>query len=77
MDEIQNILVRIVKDYPRCLSDKIMLHGLLADILQSNRREINLIMNAYETRVVDRILKTRDYNLEIAGIKNNFSKSMD
>ena len=69
MDEIQKKLVEIVKNYPRCLSNQVMLRGLLMDILNDNRLEINLIMNAYALRIVERLQKSNNYTFTLSGIK--------
>lgn len=69
MDKVQNNLMKIVTEHPQCLSDKVMLRGLLTDLLPHNRREINLIMDAYETRIAERLSYAHDYHLEITGIK--------
>ena len=63
MDEIQKKLVKMLKDQPSCTDDRKTLRALLLDLLPQDKLQQNLILNAYDEDIVDRLKPSSDVTL--------------
>ena len=70
MDEIQKNFLQIVNNFPECIRSRPTLRGLLFDNYPARKREINLIINAYEIGIVERLRTSVDYNLTVESLKS-------
>lgn len=70
MDEIQRNFLQIISTSPECIRSRPTLRGLLFDNYPARKREINLIINAYEIGIVDRLRNSVDHKLTVESLKN-------
>lgn len=63
MDQIQKLLCNMKKEKPKCLIDRNILRGLLADYLPDNKLKQNLLLNAFDNDVVQNLHKESDATL--------------
>ena len=70
MDEIQKNFLQIISSSPECIRSRPTLRGLLFDNYPARKREINLIINAYEIGIVDRLRNSSDHKLTVESLKN-------
>ncbi|MDO4472430.1 MAG: hypothetical protein Q4C17_04620, partial [Bacillota bacterium] len=58
MDDIQKKLVTMIKEQPSCINDRKQLRAILLDYLPQNKLQQNLILNAYDEDIVERLKYT-------------------
>ena len=63
MDQIQQSLCDIKKQKPACLTDRNILRAVLADYLPNNKLKQNLILNAFDSDVVQTLRRGPDVTL--------------
>lgn len=63
MDDIQKKLVTMIKEQPSCINDRKQLRAILLDYLPQNKLQQNLILNAYDEDIVDRLKPSSDVTL--------------
>ncbi len=63
MDETQNRLSGLLKAIPGCTSSRQKLKAALMDLLVSKRREVNLLLCAYDDNIIEKLEKTTDPTL--------------
>lgn len=63
MDEIQKKLVTMIKEQPSCINDRKQLKAILLDYLPQNKLQQNLILNAYDEDIVERLKPSSDVTL--------------
>lgn len=70
MDEIQKSFLQIINNSPECIRSRPTLRGLLFDNYPARKREINLIINAYEIGIVERLRNSVDHKLTVESLKS-------
>lgn len=63
MDDIQKKLVTMIKEQPSCINDRKQLRAILLDYLPQNKLQQNLILNAYDEDIVNRLKPSSDVTL--------------
>ena len=63
MDDIQLKLIKMVKERPECLDDRKQLRAHLLDYLPQNKLQQNLILNAYDEEIVQKLNFSLDTTL--------------
>ncbi len=63
MDETQNQLSGLLKAIPGCTSSRQKLKAALMDLLVSKRREVNLLLCAYDDNIIEKLEQTTDPTL--------------
>lgn len=63
MDDIQAILVSMVNEQPSCIDDRKLLKAVLLDYLPQNKLQQNLILNAYDEDIFERLKPSSDVTL--------------
>ena len=63
MDDIQTKLIEMITAHPQCTTNRQKLKSLLADYLPSNRREINLLLSAYDEELHKKLASQQDTTL--------------
>lgn len=63
MDETQKQLSGLLEAIPECTSSRQKLKAALMDILVSKRREVNLLLCAYDDNIIEKLKQTTDPNL--------------
>ena len=63
MDDIQKLLVKMIDEQPSCINDRKQLKAVLSDYLPQNKLQQNLILNAYDEDIVNRLKPSSDVTL--------------
>jgi len=63
LDDIQTKLIEMITAHPQCTTNRQKLKSLLADYLPSNRREINLLLSAYDEELHKKLASQQDTTL--------------
>ena len=63
MDEIQTKLIEMITAHPQCTTNRQNLKSLLADYIPSNRREINLLLSAFDEELHKKLASQQDTTL--------------
>jgi len=63
MDGIQTKLIEMKTAHPQCTTNRQKLKSLLADYIPSNRREINLLLSAYDEDFQIKLASQQDKTL--------------
>ena len=63
MDDIQKLLVKMIDEQPSCVNDRKQLKAVLSDYLPQNKLQQNLILNAYDEDIVNRLKPSSDVTL--------------
>ncbi len=76
MDDIQNKVKDMNSILPGCFENRVSLKALISDLLPSDKLHINLLMNAYDAGIVERLSATNDKALSamkmIKTLKDDF-----
>lgn len=70
MDAIQKEFLQIINSTPECLRSRPTLRGLLFDNCPTRKKEINLIIDAYEIGIIERLRKSVDYKLTVESLRS-------
>ena len=63
MDNIQKALVQMISDQPLCINDRKQLKAVLSDYIPQNKLQQNLILDAYDEDIVNRLQASSDATL--------------
>jgi hypothetical protein len=63
LDDIQTKLLEMITAHPQCITNRQKLKSLLADYLPSNKREINLLLSAYDEELHKKLASQQDTTL--------------
>ncbi len=63
MDDIQKILVAMIREQPESISSRKQLKAVLLDYLPQNKLQQNLILNAYDEGIIDKLKPSSDVTL--------------
>ena len=81
MDQTQKSLCDMIKQKPDCLTDRNILRAVLADYLESNKLQQNLLLNVYDLDIVNDLSNSSDKTLAalnlISQMENNFGVQKD
>lgn len=81
MDQIQQSLCDMKKQKPACLSDRNILRAVLADYLPGNKLKQNLLLNAFDNDVVQKLRTGSDVTLaalnSISQLENDYGITKD
>lgn len=73
MDDIQKILVKMIKEQPSCINDRKQLRAVLLDYIPQNKLQQNLILNAYDEDIAERLKSSSDVTLHALQMVKNLS----
>lgn len=81
MDQIQQSLCDMKKQNHECLSDRNILRAVLADYLPNNKLKQNLLLNAFDNDVIQKLRKGSDVTLSalncISQLENDYGITKD
>lgn len=63
MDDIQKLLVKMIEEQPSCINDGKQLRAVLLDYLPQNKLQQNLILNAYNEDIIEKLKPSSDVTL--------------
>ena len=63
MDDTQKALLKMVKEHPTCYEDRKQLRAFLLDYIPKNKLQQNLILNAFDEEIVEKLKSTSDVTL--------------
>lgn len=73
MDDISKKVVAMVNEQPSCLRDRRQLKAVLLDYLPQNKLQQNLILNAYDEDIIERLKPSTDVTLHALQIVKNLT----
>lgn len=81
MDQIQQLLCDMKSRNPACLTDRNILRSALADYLPNNKTQQNLLLNAFDNDVIQKLCRGADSTLSalncIYQLENDYGMTKD
>jgi len=75
MDLIQTKLIQMMQDAPGCIDSRQKLRSVLADYIPTEKLRINLILNAYDEEIVDKLKLSTDRTLIALNIAKQLTEN--
>lgn len=63
MDDVQVIIADVLKEHMDCVSDRSKLKAILADYLTDDKVHLNILLNAFDEGIVEKIKNSQDITL--------------